>query len=710
MWILPALWQTVTKIDKSKVNVVIATRNSLGVALPLGIGIALGNPLAAVAIASGALNVAYSDGTDPYPLRARRMLMWTLLGGIAVFTGSVTGRYSWLAVIIATVWAFLAGLAVAVSTRAGDLGLNTLVSVIIFAARGARPPWGAFEAALLVVLGGVIQMALALLFWPLRRYEPERMAVASAYCTLANELDPEHPAQLDAPLTTPSQEVQDVVASLGRDNSVEGYRLRMLFDQVDRLRLSNFVLERFRSQLLHEKRKENPVAASLAEGVDRILHLSSSLIASIGEHLHSNRDLADVADMLDQLQTAVDAVHVPDGDATFPIAREVAAAVDVLAGQLRVVATLASHATTSGAIEYAHQESRHPWRLQTLSWIGTIRANLDLRSTYFRHALRLAICVCAGDMISRYVAWQRTYWLPMTIAVVLKPDFTTTISRGILRLAGTFGGLILATILYHAFPPSALTQLLLVGIFTYLLRSIGPANYGVFSVAISGLIVFLIAETGVPPAQVVSERALNTAAGGCFALAAYALWPTWERTQINEVLAQLLDAAREYFHRVVQSFGDGDLSTTALDQLRATWRRLRSDAEGSVNRIAAEPGVSRETLSCLTSFLATSQIVVRSIMSMESAVLEGKTDTPKEPFRKFATDIEFTLYFLAATLRGSTGAGETLPKLREDHRRIVESRNKFSANDEFLVITADQLTVALNTLREQVIRYRNPQL
>jgi uncharacterized membrane protein YccC len=626
-----------------------------------------------------------------------------------VFTGSVTGHYSGLAVVVATLWAFVAGLAVAVSTRAGDLGLNTLVSVIVFAARGARPPWGAFEAGLLVIGGGLIQMVLALLFWPLRRYEPERLAVGAAFCALGEELDSAHPAQLDAPLTNPSQQVQDVLASLGRDHSAEGYRLRMLFDQVDRLRISSYVLERFRSQLRHEERRSNATAQRLSHCVDGVLTISATLIRAIGDHLVSNRDLAETGELLDRLQEGLDSAHSGDGDETFPMAREVSAAVDVLAGQLRVVNTLASHSVTQGAIQFAAQEARNPWRLQALSWIGTIRANLDPRSTYFRHAMRLAISVCVGDTITRYIEWQRTYWVPMTIAVVLKPDFGTTVSRGILRLAGTFGGLILATILYHALPPSALTQLALVGIFTYLLRSLGPANYGVFSVAISGLIVFLIAETGVAPAQVVSERALNTLAGGCFALAAYALWPTWERTQVDEVLAEMLDAAREYFHGVVSRFGEGALSATALDQLRGNWRRLRSDAEGSVSRVEAEPGVDPGKISCLTSILATSQVIVRSIMSMESAVVEGKTDTPEASFRQFATDIEFTLYFLAATLRGSNAASGTLPKLREDHRRIVESRNKFSARDEFLVIAADQLTVALNTLREQVMKYRNPQ-
>ena len=62
-----AFWRTVKKIDKSKFNNRwMALRNAFAVALPLGVGIAIGNPLGAVAVATGALNVSFSDGRDPY--------------------------------------------------------------------------------------------------------------------------------------------------------------------------------------------------------------------------------------------------------------------------------------------------------------------------------------------------------------------------------------------------------------------------------------------------------------------------------------------------------------------------------------------------------------------------------------------------------------------------------------------------------------------
>lgn len=704
-----ALWRTLNHIDHSKINSKwIAFRNSVAVAAPLGIGIALGNPLAGVAITTGALNVSYSDGTDPYARRARRMLSWSLLGAVAVFTGSVTGRYHWAALLVAAAWAFVAGMCAAISTKAGDLGLNTLVALIVFAARGAMPLKGALVTAALVLSGGLLQTCLALLLWPIRRYEPERRAISKVFYELAGELQPGANASLAEPLATPSQQVQDTLAALGKDHSVEGERFRMLFDQADRIRTSAFVVSRLRRALQHGERQNGAADPTAAHSngqspTDEVLETGSKLLVDVAECLISGSCAGEERLFLTKLEKLVEAAHAQEP--TSALTYEIAAAFDVLVGQLRVVAELANNSTAEGAQGFAEREASHPWKLQVANWIATLRANFDSRSMYFRHAVRLTACVAVADAIGRAISWERSYWIPMTVAVILKPDFTTTFSRGVLRLAGTFAGLIFATILYHVLPASAWTQLMLVGVFTYMLRWTGPANYGVFSFAVSGLIVFLIAATGIAPAQVVELRAINTAAGGVLALIAYAAWPTWARTQVYDAIAEMLDATRLYLQALFERFTNADPSSEdVLNQRRVDWRRTRSNAEAAVDRMSSEPGITADKLSCLTSILASSHSLMHALVGLEAGVLQAPMHTNSEAFAKFTKDVEFTLYFLSAALRGSPAAVDTLPKLREDYRRLVETRNAFSPTDQFVLIETDRITVSLNTLREYVMK------
>jgi len=52
----------------------LALRNTIGVILPLMAGYALAMPRGGLAMASGALNVSYSDGNDP--MRNARSAWW----------------------------------------------------------------------------------------------------------------------------------------------------------------------------------------------------------------------------------------------------------------------------------------------------------------------------------------------------------------------------------------------------------------------------------------------------------------------------------------------------------------------------------------------------------------------------------------------------------------------------------------------------------
>ncbi len=709
---LKALWRSVTAIDRGKVNKpAIALRNALAVSIPLAIGFAIGHPAGGAAFATGALNVAYSDGTDPYAHRARRMLAWSVLGAIAVFSGSVSGTYPLFAVALAAGWAFLAGLLVSISQRAGDLGLNTLVALIVFSARGPGSPAGALDAALLVLGGGLLQTLFALLLWPVHRYRPEREAIGGVYADLAEAFESSEENALAEPLSsTPASEVQDTLAALGRDRSLDGERFRVLLDQADRIRLSAFLLRRLQSQLAYQAMNQIADASrnsdSLVAGVDRILEDASRLLRGLSKNLLS----ANLDPLPEHLIERVNNVVFQSRSlpaSTDPLSDEILSALDIFAGQVRAALRLVGRSTSQGQIEFQRREDALSLHLQIRSWLDTMLANLTFRSASFRHGIRMAVFVTLGEIFSRGMNWQRSYWIPMTVAVVLKPGFTTTFSRGALRVAGTLVGLLLATGLCHVLPVSALPELLLVTAFTFAMRMFGPANYGLFSIAITGLIVFLIAAVGVPPGEVVMQRGLNTFAGGCLALIAYAVWPTWERRLVREVMAEMLDTTRLYFQAVIAELSQrrSPAAQDASNESRQSWRRARSNAEASVERVSSEPRFTAEKLSALNSMLASSHFLVQAIIGLEAGVQASIDLKNVKELQAFAHGVEFTLYFLAAALRGSPGAHNTLPKLREDHRRLFEASAAKDLSGDLVLLETDRMVVALNTLREQTLRF-----
>src|SRR5437016_1039763 len=697
-----AFWRVLTRFDSSKLSPYLALRNSIGVLLPLVTGFALNMPRGGVVVASGALNVAYSDGSDPYAQRAKRMLSSSVLCALAVLLGALSGSHNAAAVIIATVWAFAAGMFVAAGTTAADLGVISLVTLLIYAAQPLTSDQALISSGL-ALGGGLLQTALSVALWPVRRYEPERRALANFLLELARAAEQPLSATSAPPATIHGAQAQEALSSLDRETSIEAMRYRALLSQAERIRLSLLMLSR-----LHLRMQRESPAHSSVEILRDYLKKAAQTLHAIGNSLTSGMSpeaskeiLAACEGLTHRLRQETDGLPL---SFLAAVAKDARFQMDALNGQLRAALDLTANATPTGQAAFVKQQAQQPWALRFSGLLATLRANLNLQSSAFRHAIRLAALVALGDSLERAFYWHRSYWLPMTIALVLKPEFTTTFSRGLLRIGGTIVGLFLATALFRFLPDNVALQIVLIFVFTLLLRWVGPANYGIFAVAISALVVFLIAITGVSPKEVIWGRGINTAAGGALALLAYWVWPTWERTQVSERIAELLDAYRKYFHSLAESYVQNETSTAReLDRVRLGARMARTNLEASIDRMGAEPGTTAEQISQLNALLASSHGFVHALMALDAGWLHTAAVPPRAAFRKFATDVEKTLELLAGALRGARVQLKEFPDLREDHHILVQSGDQKIARYALVNVEADRIVNSLNTLREQVL-------
>src|SRR6266481_2833188 len=101
-----AFWRALTRFDSSKLSPHMALRNSIGVVLPLIAGFVLDMPRGGLVVASGALNVAYSDGSAASIQRAQRISACRVLREVCVMRGAFSVKHTTSAAIMAAVWAF----------------------------------------------------------------------------------------------------------------------------------------------------------------------------------------------------------------------------------------------------------------------------------------------------------------------------------------------------------------------------------------------------------------------------------------------------------------------------------------------------------------------------------------------------------------------------------------------------------------------------
>jgi uncharacterized membrane protein YccC len=661
----------------------------------------LGMVSGGLAVATGALNVSFSDSHDPYRMRARKMAAASVLVGTAVFLGASLGRHHTMAVLMAGLIAFVAGMLVSLSTTAADLGGISLVILVVYSSFPQTPERAAY-AGLLAIGGGLLQTLLALAFWPIRRYVPERRALADLFRELAKAAAAPVQVLQAPPASAESTRAQTLLEGLHRDHSVQAERYLILLSQAERIRLRLLTLGRLRTRM----QREGPEGAEV-QAVTRFSETAAQILEPLANCVAAGDLGGTAAESLAKLSTISDELRAIPADGSEPrmaLIADSARQTDALCGQIRAAVEVAGSATTAGLEAFDRREMSRPWRLRISGPLAILRANLHLNSAAFRHAVRLAVCVAGGEAMARGWGLHRSYWVPMTIAIVLKPDFTATFSRGLLRLTGTFAGLVLATLLFHLLPDSMAAQIALFAGLLYLLRWVGSANYGIFVTFLTALVVILIALSGISPKDVVAARAVNTIAGGMIALLAYFLWPTWERKLLPEALAQTLDAYRLYFHAIRQGYLDGVSSIEkACEGARVAARLARSNLEASVDRFNAEPFTPQRSVQAMSRILANSHRLIHALMALEAGLSTSQPVPARKAFKPFANHLELAMYLLAASLRGSQVELEHIPDLREDHHALTHSEESLTERYALVNVETDRITNSVNTLAEEIL-------
>ena len=698
--VLARLLADASKLERTQSDPVVSARNAIGVMVPLLVGTAVGNPLAGVFGTIGGIQTAFADRPGPYRLRMSRMLATAIAGAVTAGLARGLGNSIVASAILLAICAFVAGQLLSVSPAAAQVGVAATASAIILGHLPA-PPLQALLAGLAVFAGGLVQMLLAIAAWPLRRHGPERLALAALYTQIADLARHPITTRTSPPLGTAMTDADAVLNGAGHDHgpSVEAYRV--LLDEAVRARHDLLVLASYADRLHREELLdlEQLVRDALSGAADFLEEVAAALTAG---RAFDGRVSGTARAAIAGATTASAAMH------DSVTARAAGARLASLAGKLRAMVTI----TTTGAEEGRSNEdaSGTAWTARLRNPVAVIRANLDLRSSALRYTLRLVILLPLTDVITRLGGLERGYWVPLTILVVLRPDFSTTFQRGLLRVIGTIVGVVLGTVLVHlVFNDGTFAMIGLLGVLFFLMRFAGPNNVGLSSTCLSALVVVLLSFAGYPAAETAWARSIDTAIGGAVALVAALLWPVWERTQVADRLADLLAAYRDYLMTIVDSGTTRERRSAA----RSNARLARSNAEASVDRARSDPVNAHGSVGLGDSVLAHSHRVVHALMAIDATRQAQQTYRDVDDFKRLVDASAAELANFSRALKQSAPlAGSTsLRPLQQSLAVTLTDRAlaETEGHSDAVIEATDRLVNGLDTLAD-VLRTRLPRV
>src|SRR3712207_9480893 len=69
--------------------------------------------------------------------------------------------------------------------------------------------------------------------------------------------------------------------------------------------------------------------------------------------------------------------------------------------------------------------------------------------------VRLTLCMTVAEVARQLLPIERPYWVLLTVAIVLKPDFGSVFTRAVQRGAGTLLGVLIGSLLLSVLPGDA---------------------------------------------------------------------------------------------------------------------------------------------------------------------------------------------------------------------------------------------------------------
>jgi len=219
------------------------------------------------------------------------------------------------------------------------------------------------------------------------------------------------------------------------------------------------------------------------------------------------------------------------------------------------------------------------WRSRLRDLVDRTLASPESRA----FAVRLTLCMTIAEIARQLVPIPRPYWVLLTVAIVLKPDFGSVFTRAVQRGIGTLLGVLVGSLLLTVLPRSSWV-LVAMALAAAVLPWARAANFGLFSVFLTPLVILLL-DLAVPGGSgLVGARLLDTLLGCAIVLVfGYLLWPQTWRAPLDEALRSAALA--------LDAFVEAAFTGSPTERRRARRRcyRALTELQTQLQRRLAEP-------------------------------------------------------------------------------------------------------------------------
>jgi uncharacterized membrane protein (TIGR01666 family) len=625
-------------------------RISTGLLLPAVIFAQFGMLQLGITLSLGAACMSVIDNPGPVIHKRNAMLIGNALMFLVIILTGYARFNLWTLGAEVTLLSFLFSILVIYGNRAATIGTAGLLAMI-FVMDKAIERDKILENALTVLSGGIWYMLMSQVFFGIRPYRAAQQALGENISDIVEFL------RIKADFYLPETNVEDnyrklvskqIQVSQHQDAVRELlFKSRLVVKEStnsSRMLVLTFVdLVDLFEQIMathydYSHMREQFARTTILEDIGHLLHRMANKLDNVGYAVLSNtsyRSDENFMQDLEELKAKIDSIGATQHTGSILVLKKVL--INLRDLNQKIVSIYRYHKIRASKklinkrndVEYDKFVPHQDFSPQVLL------DNLTFKSFTFRFALRVSMVCLLGFIITkssallhlvdavtgRNVAFgQHSYWVILTIIVIIKPAFSLSKQRNYQRLIGTIvGGAIGVAIL--SFVHNDNVQFLILAVLMIGAYSFIRVNYVISIILMTPYVLILFKFLGVGHINVAEERIIDTIIGSVIAFAAnYFLFPTWESDQLKPSLHQVLTANVNYLVKIAETISGITVSLTEYKLARKDVYIKSANLSAAFERMTSEPKNKQHKSKDVHRFVVLNHILSSYIATLASAV------------------------------------------------------------------------------------------
>jgi uncharacterized membrane protein YccC len=338
----------------------------------------------------------------------------------------------------------------------------------------------------------------------------------------------------------------------------------------------------------------------------------------------------------------IDSVKLPEAREGALVLKNLYDYQEQLLQEIRAVRRVMANVKDASKLSLKRQDSSQFLTLQEYR-LNILVQNFSLDSTMFRHSLRLAIAIVFAYLLGFVFDIQNTYWILLTIIVIMRPSYGLTKERSKDRIIGTLIGAAVAFGIV-LITQNVVVYAVLAVVSLVLAFSLIQQNYKSAAALITISIIFVYSFINPDAFEVIQYRVIDTIIGSVIAVVAtYILLPTWEADNLKKVLLNALEMNKKYLLATQALYQDTSKYKLSYNVARKEAFLAISNLNAAFQRLTQDPKSKQKEFQLIYEIVTLNQTMISAIASIGKFIINHKTTPTSIEFNVLIKKISNTL-------------------------------------------------------------------